>query len=243
MVPVSTVTLTVSSASARSSRRCSCRAPMCCAPRCWRRTPTSSPASSPTAESPRRSASRSISISTSSGRRPVPGSRRATGSAVDRRGARRPAHRGHGIRHHLGGGRPRRFRARRVHGVAQSGPRRAERFRTGLHRRGTRSIDRSVRRAPVCVASVVGGPNCRTGSTTSMRPAPCREVCWRSAPRRPCSTPSRTVRSPRWGSATCRGFRRTSAFAQATVEGDVARIELVDETGELGAVVVASLRA
>ncbi len=40
-----------------------------------------------------------------------------------------------------------------------------------------------------------------------------------------------------------RGFRRTSAFAQATVEGDVARIELVDETGELGAVVVASLRA
>ncbi len=40
-----------------------------------------------------------------------------------------------------------------------------------------------------------------------------------------------------------RGFRRTSAFAQATVEGDVARVDLVNETGELGAVVVASLRA
>ena len=40
-----------------------------------------------------------------------------------------------------------------------------------------------------------------------------------------------------------RGFRRTPAFAQATVEGDVARVDLVNETGDLGAVVVASLRA
>ncbi len=39
-----------------------------------------------------------------------------------------------------------------------------------------------------------------------------------------------------------RGFRRTSALAQATVEGDVARVDLVDESGELGAVIVASLR-
>jgi acyl-coenzyme A thioesterase PaaI-like protein len=40
-----------------------------------------------------------------------------------------------------------------------------------------------------------------------------------------------------------RAFRRTSALAEATIEGDVARVELRDEAGELGAVVVASLRA
>jgi len=40
-----------------------------------------------------------------------------------------------------------------------------------------------------------------------------------------------------------RGFRRTSALAEGTIEGDVARVDLVNETGELGAVVVASLRA
>ena len=40
-----------------------------------------------------------------------------------------------------------------------------------------------------------------------------------------------------------RGFRRTSAFAVADLHGDVARVELVNESGELGAVAVVSLRS
>jgi acyl-coenzyme A thioesterase PaaI-like protein len=40
-----------------------------------------------------------------------------------------------------------------------------------------------------------------------------------------------------------RGFRRTAAIAEATVHGSVARVDLVNESGELGAVAVVSLRS
>ncbi len=39
-----------------------------------------------------------------------------------------------------------------------------------------------------------------------------------------------------------RGFRRTSAFATATIERDVARIDLLNDTGDLCAIAVATLR-